>query len=361
MRVLFCGGGTAGHVNPALAVANTVVNSSNDNKVAYVATTHGIENKLVPFKKYQIDVIGFKRKISFKNVSFFCKQLQAVEKCKKIIKEFHPDVVFGTGGYATYPVVVAAKKLGIKVVLHESNVIPGKAMISLQKKADKILVNFEESKKYFKKAKEVIKTGNPIREDFVTCTKQIAKNKLKIMEKFVVLCTGGSLGAERINNAAIEITENFIRHRKDVLFVWATGKRDYERVADILKSKGIYQLQNLVVRDYFDNMPHLMVASDIVISRAGAMTISELAYSKKAAILIPSPNVTKNHQYINAEALEKAGAAIVVTEDKLFTLIDELKELLDNASERKKLESSISAYSVSDSNRRIYDILYNIV
>lgn len=361
MRVLFCGGGTAGHVNPAIAVAQTVMRNSSENKIAYVATENGIENDLVDFKKYHIDVIGLKRKLSLKNITFIRKQLKAIEKCKEIIKEFRPDIVFGTGGYATYPVIVAAKKLGIKTILHESNVIPGKAILSLEKRADKILVNFEESRKYFKDKSKIIRTGNPLRNGFEVCQKEKARKALNIKEKSVILCTSGSLGAQRINNAMLEIVELFIRHRKDVYLIWSTGKREYERVKGLLEEKGLYRLNNVLVSDYFQNIPLLMAASDIVISRAGAMTISELASLKKASIFIPSPNVTNNHQYLNAKALEDSMSAVMITEDRLYMLADEIKELIVNLQKRKMIEENIGDYAVKNANRTIYSIINDMI
>lgn len=361
MRVLFCGGGTAGHVNPAIAVAQTVMRNSTENKVAYVVTLNGIENQLVSFKKYQIDVIGFKRRITLKNFSFLKKQIKAIEKSKQIINEFRPDIVFGTGGYATVPVVIAAKKLGIPVLLHESNVIPGKAILTLQSKADKILLNFSESEKYFKKKDKLLHVGNPIRNGFEHENKEKIKKSLEIREKYVVLCIGGSLGAQRLNNAAIELVDNFVRYRKDILLIWSTGKNEYSNVIDMISKRDLNNVKNLIVTDYIKNIPEIMSSSDLVISRAGAMTISELAHCKKASILVPSPNVTNNHQYLNAKALEASGAAILITEDKLYTLIDVVKGLIENERERELLESNIGEYSKKDANKSIYNLLSNIL
>ena len=353
MRVLFCGGGTAGHVNPALAVAQTVMRNSSDNKVAYVATLTGIENRLVDFKKYQIDVVGLKRSLSLKNIEFAFKQFKALDKCKEIIKEFRPDIIFGTGGYATYPVIVAGKKLGVKTVLHESNVVPGKAILHLEKKVDKIFVNFKESEKYFKCKEKIIHTGNPLRNN-IEIGKEEARKQLGIKHKNVILCTSGSLGSNRVNRAAVEIIDSFAMQNKDVLFICATGKNEYKSMVDMLERRGISRLDNVIIEEYFMNLPVIMSASDIVISRAGAMTISELAYLNKASILIPSPNVTNNHQYKNASELEKSGAAILVTEDRLYTLIDVIKSILFDEKKKRELETRISQYGIRDANKRIY-------
>ena len=355
---MFCGGGTAGHVNPAIAVAETVMRNSGESKIAYIATLNGIENRLVDFKKYYVDVIGMKHGFSFfGNIFFAVKQLKAIEQCKEYIKEFRPDVIFGTGGYATYAAIVAGKKLGVKTVIHESNAIPGKAVLALQKKADAILVNFEESKEHFKCREKVIRTGNPLRIACESITKERAKRELNIRQKHVILCTGGSLGAERINNSAIELIDNFVKYRDDIFFVWSTGRGGYEYSVKALEERGLDRLENILVGDYFKEMPKLISASDIVISRAGAMTISELAYMKKASILVPSPNVANNHQFANAETLRKADAAIVITEDRLYTIIEAVRDLLTNFELRSRLSINIGKYAVNDANKKIFSIL----
>jgi len=361
MRVLFCGGGTAGHVNPAIAVAQTVMRNSGDNRVAYVATENGIENRLVDFKKYKIDVIGLKRSLSPKNLTFLYKQIKAVEKCKEIIREFRPDIIFGTGGYATYPVITAGKKLGIKAVLHESNAIPGKAILALEKKVDRIFVNFAESERYFKCREKIVRTGNPLRNGFEAYSKKESKKLLGIEEKYVILCVGGSLGAQRINAAVIEMAENLVCQRKDVFLVWSTGKRELEGVKTELCSRGLKRVKNILVNDYFDNMPMLMASADVVVSRAGAMTISELAFMNKAAVIVPSPNVTNNHQYINALALSNSLSAVMVTEDRLYTLTDTVRDLLNNDERRKGLEKSIGQYAVRNANKLIYNNMLELM
>ena len=360
MRILFCGGGTAGHVNPAIAVAQTFLRNNPENKVAYVATVNGIENQLVPFKKYHIDVVGLKRKLTVRNLKFFVKQMKAIRQCEKIIEEFHPNVIFGTGGYATYPVIIAGHKKGIKTVLHESNAIPGKAIMALEKKVDKILVNFEESKKYLTCKEKVIWVGNPLRSGFENKDKETSKKALGIKEKYVVLCMSGSLGAERMNDSSIELIDNLIKYREDIFFAFSTGKKEYEKTIEKLKNRGLDRLKNVLVSDYFSNIYEYMSASDVVISRAGAMSISELACMKKATILVPSPNVTNNHQRINAETLSNSGAAIMISENRLYTLVDTVKELLVDTKSQKELEDAIGTFAKKDTNKEIYNTIINL-
>ena len=361
MRVLFCGGGTAGHVNPAIAIAQTVMRNSDENRIAYVATVNGIEDHLVGFKKYYIDVIGLKRSFSMKNISFLYKQMKAIEKCKEIIREFRPDVIFGTGGYATYPVIAAGKKLGVKTVLHESNAVPGRAILALEKKADKIFINFAESEKYFKLKEKILHTGNPIRGGFEAYTKEEAKKLLGIKEKYVILCVGGSLGAERINDAVIEMLENFVCQRKDVYLIWSTGRKGYDAARRKLDTNGLGKIPNLMVGEYFSNMPMLMAAADVVVSRAGAMTVSELAYMNKAAILVPSPNVTNNHQFVNAKALCDSMSAVMVTEDRLYDLTDTVRELICNDKKRSELEKNIGQFAVKNANKLIFNSMVELL
>lgn len=361
MRVLLCGGGSAGHVNPALAIGETILRNSPHSQIAYVATVNGIENKLVKYKKYHINVKGFKRSASLSNFKSAFLTLDAIKKSKQIIKEFCPDVIIGTGGYATYPVIYAGKKLGIKTVLHESNACPGKAIKMLENKADIIFTNFAESKEFFKNKNKVIRVGNPLRNGFEVYDKEELKKKLNIKEKNVILCYGGSLGAEKINSSAIEIIENYIRYQENIRFIFATGKRSYQEVYDELKNKRLNKLKNVSFYEYIYDMPEKMAISDIVISRAGAMTISELAASKKCSILIPSTNVTNNHQMKNAKALEKEGGAIVVPENQTYMLIDIIKDLICNDQKRKKMEKNINKFHLPNANKDIYMKILNLL
>ncbi|MBP3495463.1 MAG: undecaprenyldiphospho-muramoylpentapeptide beta-N-acetylglucosaminyltransferase [Clostridia bacterium] len=361
MRVLFCGGGTAGHVNPAIAIAQTIMRNSSDSKVAYVATMNGIENSLVDFKKYHIDIRGMKRRISIENVKTLFLLMDAIKKSKQIIKEFHPDIIVGTGGYATYPVIYAGHKLGVKTVIHESNALPGKATKMLQKKVDKIFTNFKQSERFFKDKNKIINTGNPLRYGFETYDKQKTKLKLNVNEKYVVVCYGGSLGARRINESAIDIIDNFIRYSPNVRFIWSSGKRDYYDMKKILVEKRFDKLSNVELHDYIYNMPEIMAMADIVISRAGAMSISELAASGKCAILIPSPNVADNHQYENARVLEENGAAMLITEDRIYTITDVVRDLVSDDAMRLSMEKEISKFHKASANKIIYQEINNLI
>ena len=361
MRVLLCGGGTAGHVNPALAIAQTIQRNSPSSEFSYVVTKNGIEKRLVPYKQYEINVTGLKRNFSLSNLKTIFLTFRAISECKRIIKEFKPDIIIGTGGYACYPVIYAGHSLGIKTVLHESNALPGKALRMLEDKVDKIFLNFKEAEKYFKDKSKLIYAGNPVRDGFGVLNKDEARKKLKIKEKYVVLCYGGSLGAKAINEGAMQIIENLIKEEKSIRFIWASGKREYREMYYLLRDKGFEKLKNLDFNEYIYDMPERIASADVVICRAGAMSISEMAFAGKCAIFIPSPNVVDNHQYKNAYALSSASAAILMTESEIFNLTDTVKELLDDDVKRASYGKRIKAFSVKDSNKIIYEEIKRLV
>ena len=355
MRALFCGGGTAGHVNPALAIAQTILRNSPSSEIAYVTTKGGIENKLVPFKKYEIEMRGLKRSISISNLKTVFLTVNAVKKCKNIIREFNPDIIIGTGGYACFPVIYAGHLMGVKCVMHESNAIPGKAIKMLEKKVDKIFLNFKQTKNCFSCKSKLIYSGNPLREGFGVLSKEESRKKLGIKEKNVILCYGGSLGAKTINDGALQIIEHLVLDDKNVRLIWASGKGEYKNRYYELRDRGYENLENLDFSEYIYNMADKIASADIVICRAGAMSISEMAYCKKCAIFIPSPNVVDNHQYKNASVLSEASAAILLPESKMFDLIDILRDLLENPEKRAEYSRRISSFSVDDANKIIYN------
>ena len=347
MRLLLCGGGTAGHVNPALAIGETVSKNIRDSEIAYVVTKNGIENKLVPYKKYTINVTGFKGKFNMQNIKSAFLLWKGINLCKKIIKEFVPDVVVGTGGYSCFPVIYAANKMGIKTVIHESNAYPGKATRALYKYADKVLLNCDESIKYFKSKDKISITGNPFLSGFLKGTKDKKKG-----DETVILCFGGSLGAEKINDCAYSICKNILSWQDDIRLIWGCGKKEYPRCNKMLENINVDRVE---LREYIDNMPEVLSIADIVICRAGAMSIAEMSYNKKCTVFIPSPNVTDNHQYKNAKVLSDKKAAILIEEKDIDTVIPILKELIDNKSKREELEKRIGDLCIRDSNKRILE------
>jgi UDP-N-acetylglucosamine--N-acetylmuramyl-(pentapeptide) pyrophosphoryl-undecaprenol N-acetylglucosamine transferase len=345
MRLLLCGGGTAGHVNPALAIGETVEKNISDCEIAYVVTKNGIENKLVPYKKYVINVTGLKKKFNIKNIKSAILLIKGINDCKKIIKEFSPDIVIGTGGYSCFPVIYAASKMGIKTIIHESNAYPGKSTRLLSRYADRVLLNCEESIKYFENSGNISITGNPFLIGFL---KGVRENKES--NEIVILCFGGSLGAEKINDCAYLICKNILTERKNVKFVWGCGKREYQRCKSMLENINV---DNVELKEYIYNMPEIISTADIVICRSGAMSVAEMSYSGKCTVFIPSPNVTDNHQFKNAKVLSDKNAAILVEEKDIDTVIPILNELIDNKNKRDELEIKIAESCIRDSNKRI--------
>lgn len=372
MRVLITGGGTGGHVNPALAIANTIKQNDPDAVIAYVGTKRGIENKLVPkagYPMYYVDVKGIKRSLSPSNIKAAYLALTSPIKAKKIIREFKPDIVVGTGGYVSWPVVKAASQMGIPTALHESNAIAGVAVKMLQKSVDRIYLNFEKTGESLScdRAK-LMKVGNPILGGFSSMTREEARKKLGIPDKYkyVILSYAGSMGAEKVNDAVLCLMREFTAKHPEVYHIHATGSIELELCTSQFKEMGLDKCENIELCEYIYDMPVRMAAADITINRAGAMTISELAATGKCSIFIPSPNVAENHQYKNAKVLSDAGAAALFEEKELVDgakpLIEEVEKLLSDGGEKLRAERSekIRQFAVSDANKLIYNDLVKL-
>lgn len=372
MRVLITGGGTGGHVNPALAIANTIKQNDPDAVIAYVGTKRGIENKLVPkagYPMYYVDVKGIKRSLSPSNIKAAYLALTSPIKAKKIIREFKPDIVVGTGGYVSWPVVKAASQMGIPTALHESNAIAGVAVKMLQKSVDRIYLNFEKTGESLScdRAK-LMKVGNPILGGFSSMTREEARKKLGIPDKYkyVILSYAGSMGAEKVNDAVLCLMREFTSKHPEVYHIHATGSIELELCTSQFKEMGLDKCENIELCEYIYDMPVRMAAADITINRAGAMTISELAATGKCSIFIPSPNVAENHQYKNAKVLSDAGAAALFEEKELTDgakpLIEEVEKLLSDGGDELRAERSekIRQFAVSDANKLIYNDLVKL-
>ncbi len=372
MRVLITGGGTGGHVNPALAIANTIKQNDPDAVIAYVGTKRGIENKLVPkagYPMYYVDVKGIKRSLSPSNIKAAYLALTSPIKAKKIIREFKPDIVVGTGGYVSWPVVKAASQMGIPTALHESNAIAGVAVKMLQKSVDRIYLNFEKTGESLScdRAK-LMKVGNPILGGFSSMTREEARKKLGIPDKYkyVILSYAGSMGAEKVNDAVLCLMREFTSKHPEVYHIHATGSIELELCTSQFKEMGLDKCENIELCEYIYDMPVRMAAADITINRAGAMTISELAATGKCSIFIPSPNVAENHQYKNAKVLSDAGAAALFEEKELTDgakpLIEEVEKLLSDEGDELRAERSekIRQFAVSDANKLIYNDLVKL-
>lgn len=365
MKILLAGGGTAGHINPALAIAGFVRKKRPDTEFLFIGNRDGMEQRLVPqagFNISSITISGFKRSFSPKNmvenVKTVARTFTSSREAKKIIAEFKPDICIGTGGYVSGPVIRTAAKMGIPCIIHEQNAYPGVTNKMLAKSVKKVMLAVPDAKKYFENV-DLAVTGNPVRGDILTVDKEESRKQLGIDERPLILSFGGSLGARRINEAVADLVARSGMDGK-YQHIHAYGKYGGwfpESVAE--KGTDISKCDNLDIREYIDNMPTCMAAADLVICRAGAITLSEIQAMGKPAILIPSPNVAENHQYHNAMALVNAGAAEIVEESELDgeLLMKKADSMLMNFDKLKEISENSRKMAITDANERIYSVI----
>lgn len=364
MRLLFTGGGTGGHVSPAIAIAEYAKEHYKNTDIIFVGRLGGDENRAIIKKGYrliEIKVSAPTKKINRENIKKLIGVIKAIKSSKKILKEWKPDAVIGTGGYVSFPVVRAAQKMGIPTYLHESNAYPGLVTRMTSKRAKKVFLNIDEASKHLKTDKNAVLVGNPIIQKFGNIKKDDAKRKLGIASKIpFIVSFGGSGGAEKLNTEIIAFMERCIDEKKDVACLHATGKRYYEKIKEShprLTEKN----SKIKIVPYIENMPEALAASDLVISRSGAMTCTELAASDAAAILIPSPNVKDNHQYKNARYFSDKGAAILIEESDLTNdkLYRQIFNLINDKEALHKIKLTIAPlynkYAARDICRVVFD------
>lgn len=364
IKVIMTGGGTGGHIYPAIAIADKIKRRHPDAEILFVGTERGMEKDLVPKNGYPIKFItvsGFNRKNLLKNMKTVRDLVKGMGQAKNIIEQFKPDLVIGTGGYVCGPVVRAAHKKGVPTFIHEQNAFPGVTNKLLEKYVDKVFISFPESKTYFKQPEKLIVTGNPLRKSFLHNGSNNYKEKLGANENdFVLLCFGGSRGAGIINSTMVRVVEEMNKIENARIY-FITGKLYYDKIKEELKQNGIPSSDKIHIMEYADNMHEYILASDLIISRSGALTISEITACGKASILIPSPNVTANHQYYNAKVVADKGGAIIIEEkdltaEKLLSTIMNLKNnksVLDSMSAASQLVGKIDAVDVIYDNLKI--------
>lgn len=365
MKIMFCGGGTAGHLTPAIAIAEALLKEKK-NDILFVCREGGNENEAVIKKGYNIETInicGIERKISFKNAKNIFTVIKAIRKSKSIIKNFSPDVVIGTGGYVSFPVLHAAQKMKIPTVIHESNAAPGLVTKILAPKCTKVLLNLKGAEKEFKNKSNIKVVGNPVREDFLIYNKASARKKLGIAQnEFLISSFGGSGGSEKINNSIISLMNSHSSKSKKIRHIHSCGIKYYEKIKkdypNLVSAKN-----GCIIKPYIYDISNVILASDIIITRCGAMTLSEISTAGCAAILIPSPNVTNNHQYKNAKLFSDAGAAIMIDESELTdrTLLDTVRKLETNTELREKLSKRIKEMCVSNSRELIVNEVLSLI
>ena len=370
MRVIIAAAGTGGHINPGIAIANKIKEKEPNSEIIFIGTDRGLENDLVPRAGYElkkIDAYGLSKKISIDNLKKMYKTFKGIGEAKKIVKEFKPDIVIGTGGYICGAVVLAAKKNNVPVLLHESNAFPGKAVQMLAKKADTILVSFKDAQDRIKKCKNVVYTGTPVKikkQDYSSNEKEKIIEDLQLKnDKPIVLIFGGSQGAQKINEAIINIIENKLN--KDYQMIWATGPKQYDLIKEELEKNNINieKIENTKIVPYIYNMEEVENICDLVVARSGAMTITEISNLAKPSILIPLPNVSNDHQMYNAKVLEKVGGAkIIKNEDVNGELLNKtIKSIVLNKSECERMGENSYKISTKDVEESIFKEVKKLV
>jgi len=368
MNVIFTCGGTGGHINPAIAVANVFRERHPDSKILFIGAKGHMEEQLVPkagFELKCLQVAGMVRGKSFKaitkNVKTVFDTAKAVSQCKKIIKDFKPDVIMGTGGYACFPALMAGSQMGIPTCVHESNAMPGLTTRMLADRVDRVLVAFAESAKRYKHPEKIETVGMPIRREFVFSDKAAARKELGLGDGPVVVSAFGSLGAKAMNEAMAEV----FAMEKDAGYpfhhIHATGKFGWEWMPEKVAALGVDLTitDRIDMREYIFNMPTVMAAADVFISRAGASSCNEIAACGVPCILIPSPNVTDNHQEKNARVLADNGGAVLVLEKECSAklLYEHINALLADPARRDTMTSALRSNVILDSTDRICNIL----
>jgi UDP-N-acetylglucosamine--N-acetylmuramyl-(pentapeptide) pyrophosphoryl-undecaprenol N-acetylglucosamine transferase len=358
MKIAVSGGGTGGHIYPALALIREIQKKDKNVEFLYIGTEKGLESKLVPRENIpfkSIHITGFKRKISFENVKTVLRFLKGVSDSKKMLKEFKPDVVIGTGGYVCGPVVYAAAKMGIPTIVHEQNSVPGLTNKFLSRYVDKIAICFDEAREFFPEQKVVL-TGNPRASEVLGQDgirgRLTSGLKLKVP---TVLIFGGSRGAKPINEAVIKSLTELSGKPYQVLYV--TGDVHFEEVQKEVELVG--NPDNVIIKPFIHNMPEVLAGIDLTVSRAGATTLAELTSLGIPSILIPSPYVTDNHQEKNARALSEHGAARLLLEKDLTgpKLVENIDQILGNEEKLANMKKAAKKLGIPDAAQRLYHLM----
>ena len=370
MKVIIAAAGTAGHINPGLAIAAKIKEEEKDSEIMFIGTTRGLENDLVPRAGYElktIDAYGLSKELSIENIKKMYKTLKGFSEAKKIIQDFKPDIVIGTGGYICGATISAAHHLKIPTLLHESNAFPGKAVKMLAKKTDMVLVSFEDAIERIKHAKKIVYTGTPVKikkrnyteEQTAEIVKKVGLNH----QMPIALVFGGSQGARRINQAIMDIIKLGLNEKYQM--IWATGPKQYDIVKEELENhhKNINYIKNMKILPYIYNMEEIMNVVDVIVARSGAMTITEIAKLGKPSILVPLPNVSHNHQLYNAKVLKNVGAADIIldnelTGEKLNTNIEKI--ILDKEKCKSMGEKALTV-ATDDVENKIYTQIVEII
>lgn len=373
MRVIFTCGGTAGHINPALALAKALQERRGGCEILFVgAAGASMEATLVPqagFRLEQVNINSFRRKLTPEGIAHNAKALgnivRAQAQCGRILDEFQPELVVGTGGFASYPVTRVAARRGIPTAIHESNAVPGLTTRRLAQVVDRVMVGMDVDKTLYPHPERVVVTGTPVRPDFYAHTRKEARQALGLTEdKPLVLSCWGSLGAGSMNRQMVDFLARCAEEGEPFYHIHGCGKMYYESVVSALREKGVAlgEESRLSVKEYIYDMPLVMAAADVVLCRAGASTLSELTALGKPAILVPSPNVTRDHQTKNAQVIAAGGGGVLLREGECTPqrLWDEVTGLLADEARRGEMARALGRLSPPDANQRILDVLLEL-
>ena len=362
MKILFAGGGTAGHIYPSIAIAEALSERKEGHEILFIGRSKGNEGAIVEnagFSLKTLEVYGIPKKPGIDSVKKIIKTLTSPRAAAEIIKDFSPDVIFATGGYVSYPCIKAGISMKIPTVIHESNAYPGRVTRLLSKKCSRVLLNLEGAKGFLK-GKNIKTVGMPLRKDFISGSREASRRRLNVSSgDFLIVSFGGSGGSERINEAMVGFMKSYSMRNKNVKHIHACGKRYYESYkkfeAELCLGKGGCRLV-----PYIENMPTYLLAADLVICRSGAVTLSELCAVGAASILIPSPNVSDDHQRKNAIYLCERNATLMIEESQLSerTLLDTVSEIKENEDMRKGLAERIRSFGNTDATDAIIKELF---
>ncbi len=372
MRVLIACGGTGGHINPGLAIADIIKKKYPDTEFLFAGTPKGMEAKLVPKAGYKLETIkvaGFQRKISLENIGRNAKAVAYLvtsgRRAAQIIENFKPDIAIGTGGYAAGPVIRKAARMGIPTAIHEQNAYPGVTNKLLSKEVDYVMLTVKEALKFMDKSKfEYSVTGLPVRSNINTMSREEARKKLGFDDSFTILSFGGSLGAGCINETMTEVIKWHVGKGLDINHIHGYGGMGKDSFPQAMSAAGIpLKSDRLRITEYINDMDVCLAAADLVICRSGASTLAELQAAGKASILIPSPIVAGNHQYHNAMVLGNAGAAVVIEQKDVTNdrMIAEIEKLYGDQPKIKAMSESAAKLHLSDTNERILAVIDKLI
>lgn len=371
MKIIFTCGGTGGHIYPAIAVANMLKQRKPDCEILFIGAEEGLETKLIPREGFRLETIrisSFQRKFTpsaiWHNIRTLANMAGALRKAGKIIDRFEPDIIVGMGGYASYPALKMGAKKHVPTIVHESNAVPGLTTRMVEKNVTAVMVSFEESRKYYSYPERVIVTGTPVREEFLYTKKQEAKKTLGLDDRPVIVSFWGSLGAREMNK---KIAEFFVLEQKDgskYQHIHACGSYGWRWMPQLCEDLHLHlsEQNSINIQEFIFDMPDMMAAADLVICRAGAATIAEIAASGTPCIMVPSPNVTEHHQEKNAKVLEDHGAAVVLSEEKCTgkSLYEAAKKILDDPETGAQIAHNVQALAVVDSAEQILNTIIRL-